>query len=200
MSVFEKRVKPILQYVGAIGAVLSCIAYIIFVVVLIWGFKVDINSAKQILFPLVNAAMGFIIMQMLKYQGISFAKQEHLELIKRFYNRSKQKKIHTITHYWIVSVIKDIFVKCTTFALSTGAIIYIAIEGTKDYNLLLLAIVNLVMFICFGLLALNSAYEAYNNNQVPYMTNKLKEQEQENNNERLTEPPTASTVPDEQTG
>lgn len=197
MSIFEKRVKPLLQYVGVIGATLSAIAYIIFVVVLIWGFKVTIDSAKQLLFPLVNAVMGFIIMQMLKYQGIAFAKQENLELIEKFYKRDKQKKLHTISYYWVTSVIKDIFIKCLVFAASTGAVIYIAIEGTKDYNLLLLAVVNLIMFVCFGLLSLNSAYEAYKNNQVPYMINKLKET---NNyeSERSEHTSTASTLSDKQ--
>lgn len=38
---FEKNVKPILTYVGLIGAVLTSIAYMIIILVLIKGFKVQ---------------------------------------------------------------------------------------------------------------------------------------------------------------
>ena len=57
--------------------------------------------------------------------------------------------------------------------ISTAGLIYIVIQGCGDYTLLLLALVNLVMFICFGLLALNSAYEFYNNKHIPYMLNQI---------------------------
>ena len=58
-------------------------------------------------------------------------------------------------------------------AITTAGLIYIVVQGCNDYNLLLLAAVNLVMFICFGLLALNNAYEFYNNRHVPYMIDKI---------------------------
>ena len=38
-----------------------------------------------------------------------------------------------------------------------------------------MAIVNLILFTCFGLLALNKAYDYYNNVFVNYMKEKLDE-------------------------
>ena len=49
------------------------------------------------------------------------------------------------------------------------------IQGSNDWNLLLLAMVNLIMFICFGFLALVNAYEFFNNKFIPYMKEKIDE-------------------------
>ena len=67
-------------------------------------------------------------------------------------------------------------------------VIYIVIQGCNDYNLLLLALVNLVMFICFGLLALNKAYDFYNERHIPYVIDQInKEKENDKNRQSGTE-------------
>lgn len=176
-NLFETKIKPVLSYVGAIGAVLMCIAYIIVVFVLIHGFKATVIF-NTLLFASVNAIVGFIIMQFLKVQGISFAKllSENDKIIKEYYNtKTKDKKPLSMQFYWTTSVIKDIFTKCLSVAITSAGLIYIVIQGSNDWNLLLLAIVNLIMFICFGFLALVNAYEFFNNKFVPYMEEKISE-------------------------
>lgn len=175
-SFFEKRIQPILQYVGVIGAILMSIMYIIIVVILIIGFKAQ-SIQNTIVFAIINAIVGLMIMQFLKIQGISFAKNlpENIEIIKQYYNtKTKDKKIQSIKYYWISSLIKDFISKGLSIAFTTAGIIYIVIVGSNDYTLLLLALVNLILFICFGLLALNNAYEFYNNKHVPYMQEMIK--------------------------
>lgn len=175
-SFFEKRIQPILQYVGVIGAILMSIMYIITVVILIIGFKAQ-SIQNTIVFAVINAIVGLMIMQFLKIQGISFAKNlpENIEIIKQYYNtKTKDKKIQSIKYYWISSLIKDFISKGLSVAFTTAGIIYIVIVGSNDYTLLLLALANLILFICFGLLALNNAYEFYNNKHVPYMQEMIK--------------------------
>ena len=175
-SFFEKKIQPILQYVGVIGATLMSIMYIITVVILIIGFKAQ-SIQNTIVFAIINAIVGLMIMQFLKIQGISFAKNlpENIEIIKQYYNtKTKDKKIQSIKYYWISSLIKDFISKGLSVAFTTAGIIYIVIVGSNDYTLLLLALVNLILFICFGLLALNNAYEFYNNKHVPYMQEMIK--------------------------
>ena len=175
-SFFEKRIQPILQYVGVIGAILMSIMYIIMVVILIIGFKAQ-SIQNTIVFAIINAIVGLMIMQFLKIQGISFAKNlpENIEIIKQYYNtKTKDKKIQSIKYYWISSLIKDFISKGLSIAFTTAGIIYIVIVGSNDYTLLLLALVNLILFICFGLLALSNAYEFYNNKHVPYMQEMIK--------------------------
>ena len=175
-SFFEKRIQPILQYVGVIGAILMSIMYIIMVVILIIGFKAQ-SIQNTIVFAIINAIVGLMIMQFFKIQGISFAKNlpENIEIIKQYYNtKTKDKKIQSIKYYWISSLIKDFISKGLSIAFTTAGIIYIVIVGSNDYTLLLLALVNLILFICFGLLALSNAYEFYNNKHVPYMQEMIK--------------------------
>ena len=49
------------------------------------------------------------------------------------------------------------------------------IVGSNDWNLMLLALVNLILFICFGLIALIKGYDYYNNTYVNYMKEKIDE-------------------------
>ena len=176
-NTFETKIKPVLSYVGAIGAGLMCIAYIIVVFVLIRGFHATVIF-NTLLFAAVNAIVGFVIMQFLKVQGVSFAKliPENDEIIKEYYStRTKDKKPRSMQFYWTTSVIKDIFTKCISVAITSAGLIYIVIQGSNDWNLLLLAMVNLIMFVCFGFLALVNAYEFFNNKFIPYMKEKIDE-------------------------
>lgn len=172
---FEKKLKPILQYIGAIGATIMSIMYMILVIVLIVGFEAH-NIQQVLVFAVINAVVGLIIVMFLKIQGVSFAKNlpDNIKIIEEYYNtRTKDKKLKTISQYFITSTIRDILFKGVSIIISTSCIIYIVIQGSNDYSLLLIAVANLLMFICFGLLALNNAYEFYNNYHVPYMIEQI---------------------------
>jgi len=172
---FEKKIKPILQYIGAIGATIMSIMYMILVIVLIVGFEAH-NIQQVLVFAVINAVVGLIIVMFLKIQGVSFAKNlpDNVKVIEEYYNtRTKDKKLKTISQYFVTSTIRDILFKGVSIIISTSCIIYIVIQGSNDYSLLLIALANLLMFICFGLLALNNAYEFYNNYHVPYMIEQI---------------------------
>ena len=174
---FETKIKPILTYVGAIGAVLTSIAYVLLILVLINGFEIE-QGPQVLTFAIVNGAVGLIIANLLKYQGLSFAKNlpENEEIVKAYYStKTKDKKNHGLGYFWTTSLIKDILFKGCTITASTCGVLYIVIVGCGDWNLMLMAIVNLILFTCFGLLALNKAYDYYNNVFVNYMKEKLDE-------------------------
>ena len=174
-DVFEHKIKPILTYIGSIGAVLTSMAYIILILVFIKGFEFK-QTTQTIVFAIINAAVGLIIANFLKYQGISFAKElpENEEIIKQYYSlHTKDKKNHGIMFFWVTTVIKDILIKGIGIAVSTAGLIYIVIVGSNDWSLMLMAIVNLILFICFGLLSLNKAYEYFNNVYVNYMKEQI---------------------------
>lgn len=173
---FESKIKPILTYVGTIGAVLTGIAYMALVWILIFGFSAH-NVVQTLLFAIVNGAIGFIIMQMLKVQGTDFAKQlpDNKPILDEYYSsKTKDQKLRSIKYYWITSVIKDILFKAFTITITTAGMIYIIIEGSNDYVLLLLAFVNLMMFFCFGLLSLSSAYDFFNTRHMAYIKEQLR--------------------------
>ena len=173
----QEKLINLLKYIGIMGASICSFAYIIVVVVLIQGFKAE-KTAQTIIFAVVNAIVGFIIMQFLKVQGEQFAKNkaENKPIIEEYYNsKTTDKKLHSMKYYWITSVFKDILTKVVTVFISTVGIVYIVVVGSNDWNLLMLALVNLLLFICFGLLALNNAYEFFNNRHIPYMLAKINE-------------------------
>ena len=99
INFIKEKVLPILNYVGAIGAAIMSIAYIILVLVLIQGFKVE-AALNTTIFACVSAGVGFIIMQFLKYQGITFAELENREILEAYYGtKTKDKKSHSLSYY-----------------------------------------------------------------------------------------------------
>lgn len=179
---FEKRIKPALLYIGSIGAALTSVAYVALVCILIFGFLAH-SATQTLVFAIINAIIGLIIMQFLKVQGQDFAKSipSNKVILDEYYRtRTKDKKLHSIKYFWVKTIITDLITKGISIAFTTIGIIYIVITGSQDYTLLILAFVNLVMFFCFGLLSLSKAYDFFNNEHMAYVQEQLrlyKEQE-----------------------
>lgn len=181
---FEKKIKPLLQYIGTIGATILSIIYMFVIGILIAGFKA--HTWDQILvFAIINAAFGCLITFFLREQGRSFARNipENDAVVKEYYGLlQKQKKYRTLRGYYISTTITDILGRATCVILGTLGIMWIVIQGTNDWMMAILAVVNLFLFICFGLLALAAMYDFYNTQWVPRMkyeielrqTNKIK--------------------------
>lgn len=196
---FENMVKPVLLWMGTIVSGVMAVAYIIVVFVLIQGFKVE-TILNTTIFSIVTALVGFCIMQMLKMQGQAFAAdiEENKKIYKQYTRtETKDKKAHSMRYYWITSGLVDVLTKCLTLAITTVGMVYIMIEGSQDYNLLMLAIVNLLMFAGFGLMGLVGAYDFYNESYVPYMLEQINKHENETENK--TDLEMAKTEPIEQT-
>lgn len=182
----DEKIRKLLLYIGTIGAAISAVAYIIVVVVMIEGFQYQ-QTKSSIVFALVNAAIGLIITNFLRYQGVAFAKAipENKKIEDQYYgNKTKDKKNHSMTYYWVTNIVKDVITKGITIAGTTLGLIYIIIVGSNDWNLLLMAIVNLLLFTCFGLIALNKSYEYYNSVYKNYMIEKIQEVKDADNNKR----------------
>lgn len=181
-KLFEEKIKPVLTYIGTIGAVLAAIMYIIVVFVLIFGFQAQ-SVIQSIVFAVVNAIMGLIIMFFLKYQGQTFAKElpENQKILEEYNNAKPKKKNQSMAHYWVRSTITDVVFKGLTVILTTVGVIYIVIAGSQDYNLLLLALANLILFACFGLLSMSNAYDFYNENHIPYLKEQIQLRKEKEN-------------------
>lgn len=178
-NTFEDKIKPFLVYVGVIGAALASVMYIVSAIVLVMGFQAK-TFTQAIVFAVISAVLGLVIMFFLRYQGVSFAKAlpENQAIREKYECKEPKTKFHTLKYFWIKNTVIDVIVKGITVALTTAGIIYIVIEGSQDYKLILLAIANLILFACFGLIALANAYDFYNDQFVPYMKQQIDLREQ----------------------
>ena len=167
------KVKKFLEYTGIAGSMISALAYIIATLVIVWGFETRLEMEKQILFSLLGAFTGLMITFFLRGQGVIFAKKEEdaQKVMKEYYQKINKKKtirqLHTIKHYIIVQTFLDVIFKGVTVALSTYFLLYIFMEGNGDMSLVFLAIANILMFSCFGLVALSKAYDKYQDEHIP---------------------------------
>ena len=173
------KVKNILLYTGSIGAIISAIAYIIITVVLVMGFSTQMDMSKQILFSIIGAVDGLLITLMLRSQGIELARNEEepKRVMQEYYtllNKTKnKKKLHTISFYFYRSFIFDIFTKTLTIALTTSLMLYIFMDGSGDYGLIGLAVSNILMFACFGIIALSKFYSLYLEQHIPVIKERI---------------------------
>lgn len=178
----NKLIKYI-KYIGFIGSGICSIAYITLIIVLIKGFKTPDDITQTITFSIITTIVGLIILELLKIQGIELAKDLDINkgTLEAYYGTKTKDKInHSLTYYFVTSTLKDVLFKGLSFCVSTFGVIYICIVGSNDYSLLLLGIVNLLLFVMFGLLTLSQAYDTFNNNIIPYMKEKISEVKNDN--------------------
>lgn len=175
----HEMLLKLLNNIGIVGAILAGIADIIFVMIFVFGIKIDVQNNAIIVFAVINSLIGVLISILLRYQGQKYAEIENEDLCKRFYAKKvKENKRFISMNLWqLINVIKDLIIKGATTAFSIWGIIYISIEGSKNPIQILITLVTLVLFACFGLINMNSSYCRFYNEQVPYMENKLKEKE-----------------------
>lgn len=140
----------------------------------------------SVLFAIVNALIGILINVLLRYQGQKYAEIENEELCNKFYRKKikESKKFISMTVWNVISVIKDFIIKGLTTAFSICGVVYISIEGSKNPIQILITLVTLVLFACFGLISMNSSYYRFYNVQVPYMELKIKEKENFNEGDK----------------
>lgn len=176
----HEALLKILNNVGIIGAVLAGVLDIIFVMIMVFGLDIKIDMKSIIIFAVVNALIGILINILLRFQGQKYAEIENEELCKQFYNKKvKEKKYMSMGTWMGIKVVEDFLVKGCTTAFSIFGMIYITIQGSKNPIQILLTLATLVLFACFGLMGMNSAYSRFYNIQVPYMQLELSKRVEE---------------------
>lgn len=184
----HEALLKILNNIGVVGAVLAAIADIIFVIIMVVGVKVDVELKAIIIFAIVNALIGILINVLLRYQGQRYAELENAELCTRYYNKRIKEKKYLSMHAWMaLKAAQDFIMKGGGTAFSIFGIVYISVTGSKNPVQILITLVTLVLFACFGLIGMNAAYTRFYNVQIPYMHHKLEERERAQNNDKPEE-------------
>lgn len=169
----------ILNNVGIIGAVLCSIADIVVVLIFVFGVNINADMKSSILFSVINAIVGVMINVLLRFQGQKYAEIENEELLQKYHAlkaiEKKDKKHLPMSAWQAIKTVEDIIIKGGTTVFGIYGIIYISIEGSKNPIQILITIITLILFLCFGLINLNSGYYRFYNIQVPYMEQKIKE-------------------------
>lgn len=176
----------LLNNIGIVGAILAGIADLIFVIIFVVGINIKQEFKSSVVFAIVNSLIGILINTLLRYQGQKYAEIENEDLCNKFYRKKvkETKKFVSMTTWNIISVIKDFLIKGLTTAFSICGVIYISISGSKNPIQILITIVTLVLFACFGLISMNSSYYRFYNVQVPYMELEIKKEENKKEGEK----------------
>lgn len=176
----------VLNNIGIVGSILAACADIVFVLIMVLGIEVHTELNAIVIFSIVNALIGLLINILLRYQGVKYAEIENEDICKRFYNkRIKEKNYLSIEKWMFVKSIQDFLIKGVTTAFSIFGIIYITIVGSKNPIQILITLASLILFACFGLIGMNSAYSRFYNVQIPYMEKVVNARNNENNRNNL---------------
>lgn len=154
-----------------------------FVIIFVVGVNIEVELKSSVIFASINAGVGVLINILLRYQGQKYAEIENEDLCNKFHRKKvEKKKKHLSMELWqLIKSIEDIVIKGGTTAFSIYGIIYISIEGSKNPIQILMTLVTLILFTCFGLMNMNSSYCRFYNVQVPYMELKIKEKGEKEN-------------------
>lgn len=173
----------LLNNIGVVGAIIVAVVDIICVMIFVFGISIKSNTKSTIIFSIINTLIGLLINILLRYQGQRYAEIENEEICSKYYHKKiKETKRYVSMNVWqVLCAIKDITMKGITTSFSIFGVIYISIEGSKNPIQILITLATLLLFVCFGLINMNSAYCRFYNKQIPYMQNKLKEREEQEN-------------------
>ena len=185
IEIMNDKLKKFMLWSAAVGAGLTALVYLTAIIIMVIGIENTLSQEKQLLYSIIGAVAGMLIMYMLREQGIALAADEleSKKIMSEYYkalNKTKKiKQLKTIGYYRVLWFIKDVFTKGVTIMASTLGIIYIFIEGNGDLGLILLATGNLLLFATFGIMGLSKAYDKYINEHLPVikeLTKKLIDQ------------------------
>lgn len=177
---FEAKIKPIFLYIGIIASTIFSLAYIFVILVMILGLESNPTIETFIGFLIANLVAGACISVSLMIQGQDFAKnlEENKKILEQ-YTAKKETKLHSITFYWVIEILKVIFTRLLTVAAMTYIVIDICWKGNGQATYLLTALFNLLMFIGFGSIGMVRMYDRYNNSHIPWIKRKIEEKEKE---------------------
>lgn len=173
----HEALLKLLNNIGVVGAIIAGVADIIFVIIFVLGVNIQAKTNSIVIFSVINSVIGVLINVLLRYQGQKYAEIENADICSKFYRKkAKKKRKHLSMTWWqVINGFLDVILKGATAAFSIFGIIYISIEGSKNPIQILITLVTLVLFACFGLVNMNSAYTRFYNVQLPYMENKIME-------------------------
>lgn len=207
-NVFEKYIRPCFVAIGAVGAVLMAISYIMLVRIILNGVNMEMGVQRAILFAAINVGMTFAIWFFLrifgedlgKYQPISRkTNEEYKDLLPK-----KVHKLHSITYYRIKSSSITFVIKCVLGFISILAVSTFFVNGMfppvnpenyaseELYNIALTirskgissiytyVATNIISTFATGLLAIVRGYDDYLDKQVPLLKKKILEMKGEN--------------------
>lgn len=174
----HEALLKLLNNIGIVGAALAAVADIIFVIIMVVGVNVQADIKSIIIFAVVNALVGLMINILLRYQGQKYAEVENKELCEKYYNkRARERKYLSMAKWTTIQAVKDFIIKGCTTAFSIFGVIYITINGSKNPIQLLLTLATLVLFVCFGLISMNSSYSRFYNIEIPHMKLEIEKRE-----------------------
>ena len=183
---WQDKISKALKIVGSVIIAISAIANLIVVYILIKGFKAEVSSEKLLVFLLVNAVFGVMMIVGGMIQGKDLSKSRaDVEKVLNDYSdlisNDKEFKLRSYTwHFW-AQVIQSIFTKGLAITISMFFAIKIIIDGLQDDKYFVLAITNVILYLGLSFLGLAKSYDYYKDKHIPYLRQKMKVMEEKQN-------------------
>lgn len=182
-SIFEKKIKPLFLYIGSIATIIFSIAYIIVIAIMILGLEASPTIETFVGFLIANLLTGACVSISLMIQGQDFAKNkpENQQILSAYFKK-KDVKLHSMIYYWIIAIIKVIFIRLLLVAAMTFIVIDICWQGNGQYTYFLMALFNILMFLGFGFLGMVNMYDKFNTRYIPWIEKQIEIKKEKKNN------------------
>lgn len=173
-----QKLKNILLFTGFILTGVAATAYLILLYIIIVGFETKIESNKLMIFLIIGSVAGIAITISMRMQGILFAKNEDkskkvLNEYNALIGKDLETKLRPLWQFHLINALSDIFTKGITVFMTLYFSITIIVEGMGDFKYFGLGLINVIMYIGIGILALTKAYNFYLENEIPLLQQKI---------------------------
>lgn len=174
----RSTLKVLLKNAGWICAILGSIILVIVMLILVIG----VNNAEKdlwedvILPSIINGVYGLMMSIFFYLQGRIDCKEDNKSLIDEYYGRdTKDKRLHSDFFLWFTRFTEWTVTRALPIAGSIIFTLYIAIQGSQDWAMLVMSIGSILMTFGLGMFTVNNGYEDYAHNKLPKMRKALEE-------------------------
>lgn len=175
----NRKIKSALKWAGGIFAIIGSLFYLTLTVLLVVGFQTSMDTTQRWWFLVLSSITGILITMALTTQGaqLSASEEKNSKIISeyfalRFEIRQRAEWTNSMWFYMSKTFITNIFTKVLSVAASLWLVLDIV--GSGEIILVVMALSNIIMYLGFGLVGLNKAYEFHNTNYMEFLKSKIK--------------------------
>lgn len=180
---WSKTLKTVLNFVGAVLALLGVILYMVIVNIMLTGFKIKMEWENMLSFLIIGGIAGVFINMAFLIQGLDLAKMiPEVNKIRVEYREltviAKDKWLMPLWLYTVKTFLINVIFKVGSIMIMSYYLLDISITGlTDDVNVINkykeLAFSNVILFIGLGLMGMAGAYNYYIENKVPLIQREI---------------------------
>lgn len=192
MEKLNDKIRLLLDKVMFVAAGGVFLFYLGTILLFIIGLTTNLKVDVMFTFTAISGLVMTLAITLFRAQGVKDASKlpDNIKVNEEWIRLTntkveKEKKLRNIGTFMTINTIKDLLFKGLSLAGVTYGVLYIAINGSGEWSLILPALGNVCMAIAMGLKGYVNTYDFYNEEHIPGLKERIRRfKERENEKEQ----------------